>query len=757
MDKQYNFKEHEERIYGLWEKAGAFAPDPDPKAEPFTVIMPPPNANDPLHIGHAMFVAVEDILCRYNRMKGKAVLWLPGTDHAGIETQFVFEKKLAKKGKSRFDFDRKTLYAMIWDYVKENSNTATEQMKKLGASADWSRQKFTLDEDVVTEVMSTFMKMHEEGLIYRDLRLVNYCTKCGTSFSELEAMHVEQKTKLYYVRYKMVDGDDHVVVATTRPEPIFADTHIAVNPNDEKNKHLIGKKVQNPMTEAEMEIIGDEFVDPEFGTGIVKLTPAHDFNDFHVAQKHGLPMREAIDSRGKIVRGGGELAGLNVNQAREKAEEVLVEKGLVEKIDGDYKNTVKTCYRCGRTLEPLPLPQFFVKVKPLTKKVLEALDKDETVVYGAGYDKVLRHWLENLKDWNISRQIVWGIRIPVWYDLGDEANKGLQLTYFDAAGNWVTRSAEGVIAKNEEQEANDSLQQLVAPIQAKFVVSPTRPGKHFVQETDTFDTWFSSSQWPYVTLMTNKEGDFERYYPTSVLETAYDILIFWVMRMLLMGIYKTGKVPFRSVYLHGLIRDEKGKKMSKSKGNVINPLDVIEKYGADALRMALVIRSSPGQDKNVGEQDIRAMRNLGNKIWNAARYVTSANQDALTKLKEKPVVSSGKDFDEEYVAGRNYEKKLKGVVGQVSKQLESFRVGWAAETAYNEFWHWFCDECIEANKQGYLSAEDLKRGLLVFLKLLHPFVPMVTEAAYQQLRAEGVVGGGELLMTEEWPNLKRVD
>lgn len=736
MDSRYDHAQHEASAAELWEKHNAFTPAAEPKKgqKPFVIMMPPPNANDPLHIGHAMFIALEDILIRFHRMMGDDTLWLPGTDHAGIETQFVFEKKLKKQGQSRFQFDRETLYSMIWDYVQENSNIAVNQMKKLGASADWSRFVFMLDKKIVQEVLGTFQKLHTDGLLYRDEQLVNYCTHCGTSFSELEVVYKDQATPLYYVKYLLADtSGDFVSVATVRPEPIFADTHLAVNPKDKKNKHLIGKKVLNPLTNVEMEIIGDEFVDPEFGTGVVKLTPAHDANDFAVAKKHGLPMHQAITLEGKITGRGGKYAGLRVNAAREAVVKDLQDGGLIEKIDEKYQNRIATCYRCGRAIEPMLLPQFFIKVKPLVEPILADLKAKKFRVHGAGYDKILRHWLENLYDWNISRQIVWGIRMPVWYEV--EKNPDIRVTFLDENGEKVSGSLRENVKKHSLATVKKGLQELHAPLQAEYVISLDSPGENYIQETDTCDTWFSSSQWPFTTLKANQPGDFERFYPTQVMETGYDILPFWVMKMLFMGKYATGELPFTDIYLHGLIRDAQGAKMSKSKGNVINPLEIAEKYGADALRMALVIRSTPGLDKAVGDQDFKAMRNLTNKLWNASRFVL-----------EHLEISQGGEVG----INANFEKKLAELVKNITANLEKFQVGLAAETLYNEFWHWYCDEALEQAKEGKLSGTKIQEGLIVFLKLLHPFIPFVTEAIWQELVNKKLVDKS-ILITSLWP------
>ncbi len=714
MEKNYDHKEYEEKIYREWEASGAFTPPTGAGVaktgqKTLTIIMPPPNANDPLHVGHAMFVTIEDILVRFHRMRGEATLWLPGTDHAGIETQFVFEKKLAKQKKSRFDFDRDTLYQMIWDYVQENSGVAIEQMKKLGASADWSRYKFTLDQEVVTEVIKTFVKLHEDGLVYRGVKLVNYCTRCGTAYSELEVDHEDREDKLYKINY------GKIMVATTRPETMLGDVAVAVNPDDPRYKKLIGEKVALPLVGREIPIVGDSMVDMEFGTGAVKITPTHDQNDWEVAVRQGWNMEEivrdyqVIGNNGKMTQNAGKYEGLNTVEAREKVVTDLGEALIETK---PYLHSVGTCYRCHRIIEPLPMKQFFIKVKTLADKALKALDQGETEIMGSGHDKILRHWLSNLRDWNISRQIVWGIRIPVWYPPKELKESRTQ----------------GIKTENEE-----------------YVVSEKSPGEGWIQETDTFDTWFSSGQWPVVTLKTGKPGDFEAYYPTSVMETAYDILPFWVMRMMMLGIYMTGKSPFRTVYLHGLVRDEKGEKMSKSKGNVINPLDLTEKYGADSLRMALVMSTTPGQDSNTGENKVRGMRNFGNKIWNAGRYVLelgSIMSDGVRlprhSVPRNDGVGGEKDDD--------FEKKMEVIKKELTRLLEDNRVGLAAEYIYNEFWHWFCDEQIEENKQGRISDEVLKAGFESFLKMLHPFVPFVTEAVWKEAFPEE-----GLIISQKWP------
>ncbi len=745
MDKTYNSAEYENQIYAAWEKSGAFNPDSklhkQPTGKPFTIVMPPPNANDPLHIGHAMFVSLEDIMIRYHRMLGDDALWIPGTDHAGIETQFVFERKLKKQDKSRFNFDRETLYKMIWDYVQENSDTAVNQLKKMGSSADWSRFTFTLDPKVVKIVLETFGELHKKELVYRDYRLVNYCTKCGTAYSDLEIDHKEQIDPMYYLKY------GPFTIATVRPETKFRDTALAVNPTDPRYKDWIGKTldVDGLIGKITLKVVADEGVDPAFGTGIMKVTPAHDAHDFELGQRYHLPVTPIIDFMGKMDFSwflndpdfekkpqkfqdrAKKYHGKKVLEARKLMIEDMKEDGILVKVDEKYNHTISVCYRCGTTIEPLPMPQFFIKVKPLTEKALAALDKGEVTVIGAGHDKILKHWLENLKDWNISRQIVWGIRMPIWYDT--KVSPELEVTFLNEEKQRVTGKVGELLKTYKLDFIAQNLQQLSAPISAKYEVSTSSPGEHFIQETDTFDTWFSSSQWPFVTLLANSDADFKRFYPTQVMETGYDILPFWVMRMLMMGLFKTGNVPFTNVYMHGLVRDQNGKKMSKSKGNVINPLEIIEKFGADALRMAMVIRSTAGLDKSVGEGDFKAMRNLTNKIWNAARYVQMM------------------ETDDSQADDTAFYTKLNQVITDVTQQLNDYKLGMAADTAYNEFWHWYCDEAIEQAKSGKVSKEALLAGLKIWLKLFHPFMPFVTEAIWQDLKDVTE----PQLITASWP------
>lgn len=695
MEKNYDHKLYEDKLYKEWNDSGAFTP-PEGKLlsadkKTYTIIMPPPNANDPLHVGHACFITIEDIFVRYHRMLGDASLWLPGTDHAGIETQYLFEKKLAKEGKSRFDYDRETLFSLIWDYVQKNSGVAIDQMKRLGASADWTRYKFTLDKDIVNEVLNNFIKLNKKGLIYKAEKLVNYCTKCGTAYSELEVEYEEREDRIYTIDY-----GQGIHVATTRPETLLGDVAVAVNPLDPRYKNFVGLTVKLPLTNRTIPIIADDSVDIEFGTGAVKITPTHDRNDWEVAERQKMDLQniclnyKIIGENGKLTEKAGTYQGLSVTTAREKIINDLGDKIIETK---PITHNVATCYRCHRVIEPMPKSQFFIKVSEMAKKVLNAMDNEEVEIMGSGHDKILRHWLNNLRDWNISRQIVWGIRMPVWYK---------------------TQKIKTEKDQNEE-----------------YVIQKESPGEGWVQETDTFDTWFSSGQWPFVTLKNSKDGDFDKYYPTSLMETAYDILPFWVMRMLMLGIELTGEVPFKKVYLHGLVRDEKGDKMSKSKGNVMNPLVLSEKYGTDALRMALVMSTAPGVDSNTGENKVRGMRNFANKIWNAGRYIQERSDNDTKTLAED----------------KNFEEYLRSSVANISKLLDENKVGLASELVYQDFWHEYCDVWIEKHRSGTVSDRLMINGYKTFLKLLHPFVPFVTEAVWQEVfPSEG------LLISQEWPS-----
>ncbi|MEK7169032.1 MAG: valine--tRNA ligase [Patescibacteria group bacterium] len=683
MDSKYNHKKYEDKIYEAWEKSGAFTPIINKKKKPFTIIMPPPNASDPLHIGHAREVSTQDILIRFHRMTGDPTLWLPGADHAGIETQFVFERKLKEKGQSRFDFDRETLYQMIWDDVQKNKETMENQLRRLGASCDWSRNKFTLDPDIIKVVYQTFKNLYDDGLIYRGKRLVNYCTKCGTGYSELEVEHVEETAKLYYIKY------GPFILATTRPETKFADTAVAVHPTDKRYKRYIGQEieVEGLLGKFKLKVIADTYVDPKFGTGVVKITPLHDFNDFEVWQRHLDEMpepKQIVNMQGKLTEIAGKYAGMKIKMAREIIEKELKEKGLLEKIIENYVHNVGVCYRCKTVLEPIPSEQWYINVKPLTTKALKSIKGKKVKFVAKKYEKIANHWLKNLRDWNVSRQIVWGIRIPAWKN---------------------TKTGEWMVTNGEIPEGN-----------------------FWEQDIDTFDTWFSSSQWPFATLQTTKTGDFDYFYPTTVMDPSYDILPFWVIRMIMLGLYKTNNVPFTDVLLHGLVRDKNGVKISKSKGNVINPIEMVDKYGADALRVALVRGVQVENDNSLSEESINGQRKFSNKIWNATRFVKELEN----------VAPEDEEFNKYY---------LQELPKQIANLLDKYKIGLAAEVVYDNFWHKFCDIEIERAKKNEIGSKQLKEALLVLLKLLHPFMPFVTEACWKEL------GNDTLLISESWPTI----
>lgn len=689
MDKVYNHKNTENRIYKFWEEKGYFKPENRAgNKNNYSIILPPPNANAPLHFGHAMYV-IEDILIRYHRMKGDSTLWLPGADHAGFETQFVFEKKLQAEGKSRFDYDRDTLYKMIWDFVQANRPVMENQLKKLGFSLDWSRKKFTLDEDIVKIVYKTFKKMHEDGLVYRDYRLVNYCTFDGTSFSDLEVVHEERIDPLYYIKY------GPLVLATTRPETKFGDTAVAVNPKDKRYKKYVGEEIEieTVLGKAKLKVIADDYVDMAFGTGVVKITPAHDFNDFEVGKRHNLPLKQVIGLDGKMTKDAGKFAGLYPKQARKSIVEEMQKKGLVEKIDENYVHNIGLCYKCKNVLEPLPLEQWFIKMEPLAKESIEAVKKAKIKIIPSRFEKVLLEFLENIRDWNISRQVVWGIRIPAW------RNKKTK--------EWIVTDGE-------------------AP-----------GGQDWEQDTDTFDTWFSSSQWPFATLQTTGKDDFENFYPTSVMETGYDILRWWVARMIMVGLYKAEEKPFETVILHGLVNDPLGKKMSKSKGNAVNPLELVDEYGADAVRFALVFGTALGNDQALSYPKFQNGRNFANKLWNMARFIEM--QKSLAS--KKSILNKN---DKEMV------EKAQNLSREVTKDLENYNFNFAAEKIYEFAWHEFADRYIEDVKEriDLESYKVLESSFLTILKLLHPFMPFITEEIYQKFKAEP-------LIISEWPSFAK--
>lgn len=693
----------EEKIYKRWEGSGFFNPDnlPDHHKTPFTIIMPPPNANGRLHAGHALFITLEDIMIRYKRMQGYKALWVPGADHAGFETQIVYEKKLEKEGRSRFNMDRDQLFSEIMAFTLENKKYMEDDVRRVGASCDWSREKFTLDQDVINEVQNTFRKMYSDKLVYRGFRTVNWCAKHQTSLSDVETESMEKNDKLYFIKY------GPFVVATVRPETIFADVAIAVNPNDERYKQYIGTEVEvvHPEKTIKLKVIADEEVDMEFGTGALKITPAHDHNDFRISEKHGLERPQTIDQYGKLTSLAGKYSGMKINEAREKVVEDLNSMGLIEKIE-DYKHVVPVCYKCNTTIEPRLMPQWFVKMKPLAEMAMKAVNEEKVKFIPDNFRKIFMYWMENTIDWNISRQIVWGIEIPA--KICENCNEG----YLD--------NEEIVVCKN--------------------------CGGNIKKDTDTFDTWFSSGQWPLLALGYPKSKDVDTYYPTDVMETGYDLIFKWIPRMVIFGLYLNKEVPFKTVYLHGLVNDAQGKKMSKSKGNVVSPIGIIDKFGADALRIGLVVGSTPGNDVNLSENKIKGYKNFANKIWNATRFVMTSI-DGVSIPDKRPELSEKLDSQLE-----EFEKTIK----DLTADMDNFRFHLASEKIYHYFWHTFADIIIEESKKA-LSGDDqtekeatawfLMYLLKTQLKLIHPFMPFITEEIWAEFKDEK-----EMLIINKWPS-----
>ena len=700
----YNPNEQEPKLYEKWQKSGYFNPDSLPfEGEPFTIIMPPPNANGSLHIGHALFVALEDVMIRYQRMRGKKALWLPGADHAGFETQIVYEKKLAKEGRSRFDMSREDLYNEMLAFTLENRTEMENQLRALGASCDWSRKKFTLDEEVKEQVYETFDTLHKDGLLYRGLRSVHWCPKHQTGFSDLELEYEERKDPFYYFQY------GPFVIGTVRPETKFGDKYVVVHPDDKRYAEYIHGQtlevewINGPITAT---VIKDEAGDMEKGSGAMTITPWHSAVDWEIAQRHNLSYEQIIDERGKLLPIAEEFAGVDIREAREKIVEKMNKKGLFVKVDNDYEHSVPHCYKCGREIEPQLKRQWFISMKPLAEKAKEAIERGEVSFVTERYKKVALHWLENIQDWNISRQIIWGIPIPA---------------------KICEETGEGVV----EVDGDTS-------------VSSKHGGK-MVQDQDTFDTWFSSAQWPFITLGYPNSDDYTKYYPTDVMETGHDILFFWVLRMLMIGLYRAGKVPFKTIYLHGLVRDAKGQKMSKSKGNGIDPLVVVNEYGVDALRMGLIVGTVPGENINFSLDKVRGYKKFANKLWNIARFV-------LTEASDGEDVSVCNESDEALLAEWRVLKK------DITDDMEGYRYHLASEKLYHYLWHSFADSIIEESKGVFggdgESAKRSKKALLLCiytetLKTLHPFMPFVTEAIWKHIPS-GVYKKQDILMVEQW-------
>lgn len=727
MEKNYKPEESEEKIYAQWEKEGYFTPRPPkadsgqaPKKEPFSILLPLPNANDPIHMGHCLFT-VQDIMVRYHRMLGEPTLWLPGADHAGIETQYVFEKHLAKEGKSRFDFDRETLYQMIADFVEKNRHINIEQLKRMGFSLDWTRYHYSLEPKIVETVLETFHKLYQDGLVYRGSRIVNYCPKCGTGYSELEVEHEERKDFLYYLDYGPIQ------IATTRPETIFADVAVAVNPNDKRFKKLTGISAELPLVFRKLPIIADELVDPKFGTGALKITPAHDPTDFEIGQKHKLETISVIDRNGRLINVPEKYLGLKVRPAREAVVKDLEKAGKLIKTE-PLTHSVGICYRCSTTIEPMIMPQWFVKIKSLAEPALKAVKEGKTkIVPGKRFEKMFLDWMGKIRDWNISRQIVWGPKIPVWYKV-DRQSSNIWVWWIDQDKKLKQNNLRYFLNKGvpleEIKKGLQRVEALTGPSAPDYLVSLEEPKDgEYIQETDTFDTWFMSGQWPLTTLGYPDSEDYKYFYPTSVLDTLWDILFFWVARMMMFGLYLAGDVPFKVVHIHARVVDKHGQKMSKSKGNVINPIEMLDKFGADALRMALIIGIAPASDVVVSEDKIRAMRNFANKIWNAARFVLATPSNTDHKR------GSALNPDDQFILS-----ELNKTIKSVTNSIEKYRFGQAAEDIYQFFWHTYCDKYLEMSKNRRDEAQPtLLHVLETSLKLLHPFIPFITEDIWSKL------------------------
>jgi len=696
LAKAYEPNEYEPNIYALWEKSGAFTPTG--VGEPFSTVMPPPNANGNLHIGHALDMGLKDIMVRYKRMQGFDTIYIPGADHAGFETWVVFDKELQKQGKNRFDFSREQLYTQVWDFVDQQRGNMELQLRAIGVSADWDSLVFTLDDKVIKTVNSTFKKLWDEGLIYRGERIVNYSTKYQTSYSDIEVDHKQEKGTLWHIAYPLIDKIGEIIIATSRPETLFGDTAVAVNPNDERYKHLIGSHVVLPLTGREIPIIADEYVDVAFGTGAVKITPAHDPNDFEVGQRHDLERIQVIDFDGTMINVPEQYLGLDVDAARKLTLASLEAEELIRK-EETIEHSVGYDYKSGLPIQPLIKEQWFINMKPLAKRALDALENGEIDFFPASRQQILKQYLGNIRDWNLSRQIPWGIPIPAFQNVADE-------------NDWIFDDRV-----NEETIEVD--------------------GKTYKREEDTFDTWFSSGQWPFITTDVMDGGDLSRFYPTSLLETGTDLLDRWIARMIMLGLYVTDKVPFKDVYLHGMVLDAHSQKMSKSKGNVINPMDSIAEYGSDALRLGLIASRSPGQNQAFSDDRIIAGRNFCNKLWNIARFVENKLGDSY--MPEAPVAKS--------LADHWIISELATAKTTIERTLDGYRFAEASDAMYHAIWDSVADWYIEASKDQ--DNPDLLAWVIdTSLKLAHPFAPFVTETIWQTLQWHD-----SLLIKEDWPTI----
>ena len=708
LPKVYEPREVEGRVYEMWEKNGCFEGRRDPDKRPFTIVMPPPNVTGQLHMGHAMDCTLQDILIRFKRMQGYAALWVPGTDHAGIATQIKVEEELRKsEGLTRYDLGREKFLERVWDWKHKFGNRIVEQQKKLGASCDWSRARFTMDEGLSNAVRHVFVSLYNKGLIYKGSRIINWCPHCVTALSDAEVEYKEKPGHLWHIRYPIAGEEGrYVTVATTRPETMLGDTGVAVNPEDGRYRDIVGKKCILPLVNKEIPIVADAYVDMEFGTGCVKMTPAHDPNDFEVGLRHNLESIRVLDDNGKVVEGYGRYSGMDRYEARKAIVADLEEQGYLVKVE-EHTHNVGTCYRCGTDVEPIISAQWFVKMEPLAREALRVVNDGEVKFVPDRFSKIYTNWMENVHDWCISRQLWWGHRIPAW-------------TCEDCGGMTVSETD---------------------PTECQHCHST-----HIRQEEDVLDTWFSSALWPFSTLGWPDEGseDFKYFYPTDVLVTGYDIIFFWVARMIFSACEHTGKPPFHTVFIHGLVRDDKGRKMSKSLGNGIDPLEMADQYGADALRFNLITGNSPGNDMRFYTERCEAMRNFANKIWNASRFLMMNLTIDRCELPDRL------ELEDKWILS-----KLNSVIPEVTENMERYELGVAAQKVYDFIWDSYCDWYIELTKTR-LQGEDedsklraqqvLCYVLTETLKLLHPFMPFITEEIWQALPHSG-----DYLMLQQWP------
>ena len=700
LAKQYVPNDYEPNIYAIWETSGAL--EPTGAGKPYSIIMPPPNANGNLHIGHALDMNLKDILIRYHRMKGDDAVFIPGADHAGFETWVVYERELTKQGKSRFDFSRDQLYSQVWNFVQEKRGNMELQLRALGVSASWKHLTFTLDDKVINTVYDTFKKMWDDNLVYRGERIVNYCTEHQTSFADIEVEHKNEKGKLWKIAYPTLDKIGEIIIATTRPETMLGDVAVAVHPDDERYKKLVGTRILLPIIDKEIPIIADEYVDMNYGTGAVKITPAHDPNDFEIAKRHDLPIESIISPEGKMINVPAQFLGLTPVEARARVLEAL-EALELRRGETEIEHAVGHCYRCGSVIEPMIKEQWFIKTQSLAQPAIDALKKEEITFYPASKRKELIAYLEQLKDWNISRQIPWGIPIPAFVNENDPKD-------------WIfdTRTNEQSIVVNSTT---------------------------YIREEDTFDTWFSSGQWPYIVTDYLTDGDLANYFPTDMMETGMDIMRAWVSRMIMLSLYRTGKIPFKEVYLHGMVNDEHNQKMSKSKGNVINPMELVAEFGSDATRMGLISGRAPAQSQAFNRGSVIAARNFCNKLWNIARFVEAQIGD------NHQIV----DLEPQTPADHWIIRQLNDAANNIAVRLEQYRFSEASETVYHTIWDDVADWYIESSKTA-INRPLLSWVLATSLKIAHPFAPFVTETIWQTLNyTDGI------LMREAWPTPEKFD